>query len=193
MALNEQILSQTKDFVLSEMAKNDAAHDADHILRVVSLTKQICAAYPQADAFRAELLAWLHDMNDDKLVSNVGQDSVADFLGKIGAEKADIAFISEALPYISYRKHPKLSPEVPLEIRIVQDADRIDAMGAVGIARTFAYGGAKNRSLGDSLAHFDEKLLRLYDLLSTEEAKRIALPRHEFLQAFYRQFKTETE
>ena len=78
-----------------------------------------------------------------------------------------------------------------MEIRIVQDADRIDAIGAVGIARTFAFGGAKNRSLDDSLDHFDEKLLLLYDLLSTEEAKRIALPRHQFLQAFYKQYKEE--
>ena len=75
----------------------------------------------------------------------------------------------------------------------MQDADRIDAMGAVGIARTFAYGGAKGRPLSDSLAHFDEKLLRLYDLLSTEEGKRLAKPRHDFLQAFYRQFYEEIE
>ena len=79
------------------------------------------------------------------------------------------------------------------EAKIVQDADRIDAIGAVGIARTFAFGGAKNRSLDDSLNHFDEKLLLLYDLLNTEAAKRIDLPRHQFLQAFYGQYKREKE
>ena len=191
--MKAQILNQTKEFVLSEMAKNDAAHDGEHILRVVALTAQLCRAYPQADAFRAELLAWLHDLSDDKLASNLGQASVGEFLRSIGAEKIDIAFIEGALPYISYRKHPKLSPDIALEIRIVQDADRIDAMGAVGIARTFAYGGAKNRSLEESLAHFDEKLLLLYDLLSTQEAKRLALPRYEFLKVFYEQYKQETE
>ena len=185
------ILEKTREFVLSQMAKNDAAHDQDHILRVVALTKQLCAAYPQANSFRAELLAWLHDMTDDKLASNIGASSISAFLQSISVSEADIQFITDALPYISYRKHPKLSPDVPLEIRIVQDADRIDAIGAVGIARTFAFGGAKNRSLDDSLNHFDEKLLLLYDLLSTEEAKRIALPRHQFLLAFYQQYNEE--
>ena len=185
------ILEKTREFVLSQMANNDAAHDCDHILRVVALTKQLCAAYPQANAFRAELLAWLHDMNDDKLASNISASSISAFLQSISVLEADIQFITDALPYISYRRHPRLSPDIPLEIRIVQDADRIDAIGAVGIARTFAFGGAKNRGLDDSLNHFGEKLLLLYDLLSTEEAKRIALPRHQFLQAFYQQYNEE--
>ena len=187
----ESILQTTRQFVESEMEKNDAAHDRDHVDRVVELTKALCRAYPQADAFHAELLAWLHDMNDDKLSSNVGLARVADFLRSCHAAEEDVRFIAEAIPYISYRKHPRLTEDVPLEIRIVQDADRIDAMGAVGIARTFAYGGAKQRSLTDRLQHFDEKLLHLYDLLSTEEAKRIAQPRHAFLQAFYAQYRAE--
>ena len=187
------ILQKTREFVLLQMERNDAAHDCDHILRVVSLTKTLCAAYPQANAFRAELLAWLHDLSDDKLVSNIGASSICEFLQSIAVAEEDIRFILDALPYISYRKHPNLSPDIPLEIRIVQDADRIDAIGAIGIARTFAFGGAKSRGLEDSLRHFDEKLLLLYDLLSTEAAKRIALPRHHFLQAFYQQFKAENK
>jgi uncharacterized protein len=189
--MSNSILQQTKEFVLSQMEKNDAAHHRDHIERVVFLTQTLCKAEPQVDPFRAELLAWLHDLNDDKLSSNLGQTSIAAFLRSIGTEDPDIRFITEALPYISYRKHPKLSSELPLEIRIVQDADRIDALGAIGIARTFAYGGSKGRTLQDSLNHFDEKLLLLYDLLNTQEAKRIALPRHEFLMAFYQQYKNE--
>lgn len=191
--MREKILQETQQYVMGHMAANDAAHDQDHILRVVALTKTLCEVYPQADAFRATLLAWLHDMNDDKLASNVGEESVAAFLRRLGVAEEDVTFIVTALPYISYRKHPTLSAEVALEIRIVQDADRIDAMGAVGIARAFAYGGAKHRSLADSLSHFDEKLLLLYDLLNTEEAKRIALPRHRFLQDFYAQYKAETQ
>ena len=193
MENSTQILEKTKQFVLARMAQNDAAHDPDHVLRVVALVQTLCRACPQADTFRAELLAWLHDMNDDKLASNIGQTSLSKFLRSISVSEADIRFVVEGLPYISYRKHPKLSPDIPLEIRIVQDADRIDALGAVGIARTFAFGGAKNRSLNDSLAHFDEKLLLLYDLLNTDEAKRIALPRHRFLQEFYHQFREETD
>ena len=187
------ILQKTREFVLLQMERNDAAHDCDHILRVVDLTKELCVAYPQANAFRAELLAWLHDLSDDKLVSNIGVSSIFAFLREIAVPEEDIRFVLDGLHYISYRKYPKLSPDIPLEIRIVQDADRIDAIGAVGIARTFAFGGAKNRGLEDSLRHFDEKLLLLYDLLSTEEAKRIALPRHHFLQAFYQQFKAENK
>ena len=124
------ILQKTREFVLLQMERNDAAHDCDHILRVVSLTKTLCAAYPQANAFRAELLAWLHDLSDDKLVSNIGASSICEFLQSIAVAEEDIRFILDALPYISYRKHPKLSPDIPLEIRIVQDADRIDAIGA---------------------------------------------------------------
>ena len=191
--MKKEILRQTARWVTAAMAENDPAHDPDHVTRVVKLTRQLCEACPEADAFRAELLAWLHDMNDDKLASNIGVSSIAEFLRSISVSEEDISFVVDALPFISYRKHPRLSPDVPLEIRIVQDADRIDAIGAVGIARTFAYGGAKNRGLEDSLKHFDEKLLLLYDLLSTEEARRIALPRHQFLQAFYNQFQAETK
>lgn len=185
------ILKKTREFVLSQMANNDAAHDCDHILRVVALTKELSVAYPQANAFQAELLAWLHDMTDDKLASNIGASSVYEFLRELTVPEEDIRFVLDGLHYISYRKYPILPPEVPLEIRIVQDADRIDAIGAVGIARTFAFGGAKSRSLDDSLNHFDEKLLLLYDLLNTEAAKRIALPRHQFLLAFYQQYNEE--
>ena len=186
-----RILQETEQFVLAHMAHNDAAHDTGHVHRVVALARTIAAAYPAADRFRVELLAWLHDMSDDKLASNVGAASIDAFLQSVGASESDRRFIAEGLPLISYRKHPKLDEDVPLEIRIVQDADRIDAIGAVGIARTFAYGGAKGRGLEDSLAHFDEKLLLLCDLLSTEEAKRIARPRHAFLQAFYAQYQEE--
>ena len=184
-------LEQVRKFVCSAMEANDPAHDGTHVLRVVKLTRQLLQMCPQADRFRAELLAWLHDMNDDKLATNLGLGSLAVFLTEIGTEKADIDFVLGGIPYISYRKHPHLGKEIPLEIRIVQDADRIDAMGAMGIARTFAFGGAKNRHLDESLAHFDEKLLKLYDLLGTEEAKALAKPRWEFLKAFYRQYNEE--
>ena len=186
----EQILARVSRFTLTAMAGNDPAHDGGHVQRVVRLTRQLCSRC-EADIFRAELLAWLHDLNDDKLVSNLGAASISGFLKEIGVDNEDIDFIMQAIPYISYRKHPKLSPDIPLEIRLVQDADRIDAMGAIGIARTFAYGGAKGRSLEDSLAHFDEKLLKLYDLLGTEAGRELASSRRDILVQFYHQFKEE--
>ena len=189
--MKTEILKETENWVCGAMAENDPAHDGMHVQRVVRLTRQLCESYPKVNAYRAELLAWLHDMNDDKLSSNCGLAAVEAFLREADAAAEDIAFVLQGIPYISYRKHPKLDESIPLEIRIVQDADRIDAMGAIGIARTFAYGGAKGRSLNDSLQHFDEKLLLLYDLLSTDAAKEIAKPRYEFLKSFYAEFQKE--
>ena len=189
----EEILQKVEAFVVDAMGVNDPAHDGDHIKRVVTLTRKLLTFYPQANAFRTELLAWLHDMQDDKLAAQAETASLADYLQAIGAEKEDIDFVLSAIPYISYRKHPKLPEGTPIEICIVQDADRLDAMGAVGIARTFAYGGSKGRPLLESLAHFEEKLLLLYDLLSTPEAKALAKPRFALLQEFYHQYKEETK
>ena len=189
----QNILAQIKQFVTNAMSENDPAHDGNHVHRVVHLTMQLCDAYPQANRFRAELIAWLHDMQDDKLKSNTSETSLAAYLCSLGTSQEDIRFVLSALPYISYRKYPKLSQDVPLEIRIVQDADRIDAMGAIGIARTFAYGGSRGRALEESLAHFDEKLLLLYDLLNTQDAKRIAKPRWELLKLFYANYITESQ
>lgn len=189
----EALLQKVEAFVVDAMGVNDPAHDGDHIKRVVTLTRTLLKSYPQADGFRTELLACLHDMQDDKLATQAETASLADCLQTIGAEKEDIAFVLSAIPYISYRKHPKLPEGTPIEICIVQDADRLDAMGAVGIARTFAYGGAKGRPLSESLAHFEEKLLLLYDLLSTPEAKALAKPRLALLQEFYHQYKEETK
>ena len=189
----EALLQKVEAFVVDAMGVNDPAHDGDHIKRVVTLTRTLLKSYPQADGFRTELLACLHDMQDDKLATQAETASLADCLQTIGAEKEDIAFVLSAIPYISYRKHPKLPEGTPIEICIVQDADRLDAMGAVGIARTFAYGGAKGRPLSESLAHFEEKLLLLYDLLSTPEARELAKPRLALLQEFYHQYKEETK
>ena len=189
----EALLQKVEAFVVDAMRANDPAHDGDHIKRVVTLTRTLLKSYPQTDGFRAELLAWLHDMQDDKLATQAETASLADCLQAIGAEKEDIDFVLSAIPYISYRKHPKLPEGTPIEICIVQDADRLDAMGAVGIARTFAYGGAKGRPLSESLAHFEEKLLLLYDLLSTPEARELAKPRLALLQEIYHQYKEETK
>lgn len=186
----QKILDAVSRFSRAAMAQNDPAHDSAHVERVVRLTQNLSARCG-ADAYRAQLLAWLHDLNDDKLASDLGTASIEGFLKKIGVEKSDIDFVLQGIPYISYRKYPKLTPDIPLEIRLVQDADRLDAMGAIGIARTFAYGGARGRSLEESLAHFDEKLLRLYDLLSTDAARELAAQRRDLLRQFYDQFKEE--
>lgn len=192
-AQKTNILCCVERFVCQAMAANDPAHDPSHVQRVVKLTGTLLKSYPQADPFRAQLLALLHDMQDDKLTARSESRSLSAFLRSLDVENEDISFVLAAIPYISFRKCPKLPEGTPIEICIVQDADRLDAMGAVGIARTFAYGGAKGRALGESLAHFDEKLLRLYDLLSTPEARELAKPRLALLQTFYRQYREETQ
>ena len=189
----ENILGQIEDFVCVSMEANDPAHDGAHVQRVVKLTRKLLESYPQADAFRTELLAWLHDIQDDKLNAQKDASSLEEYLQSLGAKKEDISFVLSSIPYISYRKYPKLPEGTPLEICMVQDADRLDAMGAVGIARTFAFGGAKGRPLCESIAHFEEKLLLLYDLLSTSAAKDLGRSRLALLQDFYRQYKEETK
>ena len=191
--LKDTILKNVETLVCTAMGANDPAHDPSHVHRVLELSRKLLEYYPQADVFRTELLALLHDMQDDKLAAQTQTASLADFLSSVGAEKEDIAFVLSSIPYISYRKYPRLPEGTPIEICIVQDADRIDAMGAVGIARTFAFGGAKGRPLSESIAHFEEKLLLLYDLLSTPEAKELAKPRLALLQDFYSQYKEETK
>lgn len=193
MMQQEEILAKVRVFAQSAMAGNDSAHDGGHVQRVVKLALALCAKTAGADPFRTELLAWVHDLNDDKLASDLGSACVEEFLTQIGTPAADVRFVLAGMPYISYRKYPKLPADVPPEVRLVQDADRMDAMGAIGIARTFAYGGAKGRSLEDSLAHFDEKLLKLYDLLSTDAAREMAQTRRDLLVEFYRQFRQEWE
>ncbi len=193
MEKQKENLKKVEAFVLGAMGANDPAHDGAHVRRVVALAQKLLVHYPQADAYRAELLAWLHDLQDDKLAAQTEKATLADFLRSVGVTGEDIDFVLAAIPYISFRKHPKLPEDAPIEVCIVQDADRLDAMGAVGIARTFAFGGAKGRPLAESIAHFEEKLLLLYELLSTPEARELAKPRLALLQDFYRQYKEETK
>ena len=187
----EEILQKVGAFVVDAMGINDPAHDGDHIKRVVTLTRKLLTFYPQANAFRTELLAWLHDMQDDKLAAQAETASLADCLQTIGAEKEDIDFVLSAIPYISYRKHPKLPEGTPIEICIVQDADRLDAMGAIGIARTFAFGGERGRSIEDSVQHFYDKLLLLKDEMNTEAGRQMAEERHDFMEQFLVELKKE--
>ena len=185
-------LQKVEEYVTTALERNDAAHDMAHIRRVVNLTAQICSKDPHRNPYRPLLLAYLHEMEDDKLASNTDPKQLKQDLLSCGLCLEDVAFVLGGIPYISYRKYPKLSLHVPLEIRIVQDADRIDAMGAIGIARTFAFGGAKGRPLDESIRHFEEKLLKLYDLLSTEGGKELGATRHELLCTFYKAYKEES-
>ena len=99
--------------------------------------------------------------------------------------------ICEVINGVSFSRNQGRTPET-IEGRIVQDADRLDALGAIGVARTFAYGGKHGRPLQDSVNHFHEKLLRLKDMMNTETGRRLAEERHRFLEAFLREYEEET-
>ncbi|MBQ3981866.1 MAG: HD domain-containing protein, partial [Treponema sp.] len=104
----------------------------------------------------------------------------------------DIEFICQIINGVSFSKNKEKQPQT-IEGKIVQDADRIDAIGAVGIARTFAYGGKAGRTLESSLQHFNDKLLLLKDKMNTQEAKRIAESRHLYMEEFLSEFQKETK
>lgn len=132
-----------------------------------------------------------HDADDHKLFQTEGNANARSFLNaqKVAPEK--IERICEAINAVSFSQNRGRRPET-LEGKIVQDADRLDAIGAIGIARTFAYSGEHGRSLDASVAHFHEKLLLLEDELNTEAARRLAEPRHAFLERFLEEYERES-
>ena len=186
----QRIIHAAMEYIETLFAGDFSGHDAAHSLRVYRNTCLIADAEPTCDRFIVSLAALLHDADDHKLFHTENNANARAFLTAHAVSPAQVEAICQVINGVSFSKNRGIRPQT-LEGQIVQDADRLDALGAVGIARTFAYGGAKHRSLTNSLSHFDEKLLLLYDLLSTEEARRIALPRHEFLKAFYARFREE--
>ena len=122
------------------------------------------------------------------LIGNLGNF----FLKNHNIDNDDIEFICQIINGVSFSKNKERQPQT-IEGKIVQDADRIDAIGAVGIARTFAYGGKAGRTLESSLQHFNDKLLLLKDKMNTQEAKRIAESRHLYMEEFLREFQKESE
>ena len=136
------------------------------------------------------LASLLHDADDHKLFNTENNLNARNFLKSQNIEGDMIERICEVINGVSFSKNRGKRPET-LEGKIVQDADRLDAMGAIGIARTFAYGGKCGRSLDSSLQHFYDKLLLLKDELNTQEAKKIAEIRHEYMQGFLNEIQEE--
>ena len=193
----ENVLEKTRLYVQEMMKDNDPGHDFLHVKRVVSLAKEIAMHEANVNMFLCEMIALLHDLHDDKLSSNLSVHTLSAFLKSMNVKDEDINTIMEGISYISFRKYPNQNLHFPIEVQIVQDADRIDAIGAIGIARTFSFGGVHKRSFygekDSTIAHFDEKLLLLYERLNTKYAKAIAKERHAFLLQFYNQFLKEVQ
>ncbi|KAA0550145.1 HD domain-containing protein [Bacillus sp. BGMRC 2118] len=205
------VIEQTKQFVKSELLNDASGHDWWHIVRVHNMAKEI-ARKEQANEFIIEMAALLHDIADEKLNTSeeIGLQRVDDWLNQFKLSESDHQHIVSIIRNMSFKGGIK-QPILTIEGMIVQDADRLDAIGAIGIARTFAYGGAKGDLMYDPtlpirdkmsqeeyrmgkstpINHFYEKLLKLKDRMNTETAKQLAEERHQFMVQYLQQFMKE--
>lgn len=183
----EQIIEKTRQFVYDLSVNESSGHDYEHVKRVYDLALKLHQV-EGGDYFIISMVALLHDVDDHKFSSNYQR--TLEHLTSLNLDDTQIETIIEAIKRISYKQGLN-EPCNSLEAMIVQDADRLDAIGAIGIARTFAYGGHTNQVLQKSIEHFDDKLLKLKDLLNTKEAQRIGLIRHEFMLTYLAQLNSE--
>ena len=191
------MVEKAKEFARILMEKDGSGHDYFHTERVYRTALTIAreeAWKKQPDMEAVALIALLHDVDDRKLspetCENLGH--ARDFLTQNGVSQDRIEFVLSGIRQISFKGTDSKAPD-SLEAQCVQDADRLDAMGAMGIARTFAYGGKHGRSLSDSIRHFEEKLLLLKNEMNTTKGKQIAEARHAFLEQFLAEWKREVE
>ena len=188
---DDRIIEKAIAYVEELFGTDAGGHDAEHTLRVYRNTLLIAEKVPSCDRKIASLAALLHDADDHKLFHTENNANARKFLAANGVPENDIVRICEVINSVSFSRNKGRAPET-LEGRIVQDADRLDALGAIGIARTFAYGGQHGRPLRESVQHFHDKLLRLKDTMNTEPAKQLAESRHAFLEEFIAEFEAET-
>ena len=187
----DEIIQQAMKYAERLFAGNSDGHDALHTLRVYKNAQLILDSCPEADRFVTLLATLLHDADDHKLFKTENNANARAFLSAYELPDETIERICDTINVVSFSKNKGRTPETP-EGKIVQDADRLDALGAIGIARTFAYGGKAGRSLDESIQHFYDKLLLLKDQMNTDAAKQIAARRHSFLTDFLREYDQET-
>ncbi|MBS4770327.1 HD domain-containing protein [Carnobacteriaceae bacterium zg-ZUI240] len=202
-------------FVHDKLAQDTTGHGIDHIERVVRLTQSIVQHEPSANEDVCWLAAYLHDVIDDKLVNDVqkAQQEVIMLLSTLSITQHQQDEIMLIINTMSFSKQLEKSFDYTINAKIVQDADRLDAIGAVGIARTFVYAGAKGSVLYDesikprlemtkeayrhekstAINHFYEKLLLLKDRMHTQTAKQMAQKRHELMLLYLENFYAEWE
>jgi uncharacterized protein len=216
MKENQQIIiDKTVNFVKNELVGAEGGHDWWHIWRVWKLSQKI-AQSEQADILVVELGALLHDIADSKFHDGdetLGPQKARSFLESLGVDESVIDHVVKIIVNISFSSGKVKKSFRSKELDIIQDADRLDALGAVGIARAFNYGGFKNREIfnpdikpklnmtkeeykrnnAPTINHFYEKLLLLKDKMNTDTGKKMAIQRHEFLEKYLDQFYQEWE
>ena len=188
--LTDKVMQEAVEYIRELFRNNTDGHGFDHSMRVWRNAMMI-AQEEICDPQIVSLAALLHDADDYKLFATENNENARRFLETHGVARETANRICIAVNSVSFSKNKGKRPETA-EGRIVQDADRLDAIGAVGIARTFAYGGGHGRTPEDSIVHFHEKLLLLKDMMNTEKAKEIAAERHAFMEEFLREWERET-
>lgn len=212
---HEQIIDKTKAFVQSSLQDAEGGHDYFHIQRVLN-NALLINSQEGANEFIVVLGALLHDIADYKFHNGdetVGPKTARKFLSAQGVDDMTIDQVVKIIENVSFKGGNEKRNFRSKELDIIQDADRLDALGAIGIARTFNYGGFKGRTLYDpevkpnfsmtkeeykasnapTINHFYEKLLLLKDRMNTETGKKIATERHVFMEQFLDQFYAEWE
>lgn len=213
--ISPDLISRTASHVQEVLARDSTGHDWWHVYRVWKNAQRIGQA-ERADMLVVELAALLHDIADWKLNdgdSTVGPRIARTWLDSQSVESAISDRVCEIVAGISFKGASVEQPPLSLEGRVVQDADRLDAMGAIGIARAFAYGGSKGRAIHDPAAksiehrtaeeylksggttinHFHEKLLLLQDRMNTATGQAMARNRHRFMEDYLKRFYEEWE
>ena len=186
----EQTVLEAQAYIRELFRGNADGHGYDHALRVYRNALLIAETEPEADRFLISAGALLHDADDAKLFRTENNTNARRFLEQQDIRPDTAEEICQIINGVSFSKNAGRRPKT-IEGRIVQDADRLDALGAVGIARTFAYGGKHGRPPEDSIAHFHEKLLLLKDLMNTDAGKKMAESRHAFLEEFLKEWEKE--
>ncbi|WP_349515439.1 HD domain-containing protein [Leuconostoc suionicum] len=211
-------LEMINHYMKDALAKDHTGHSIDHINRVLALANKILAHEKNADAFVVRVAALLHDVYDDKLYDSqedilAAKNNMISFLLSIGVHPEMIEEITYIIDNMSWSKSLEGFQELNINGQIVQDADRLEAMGAIAITRAITYGAVKNRVLYDpeiqphspqnktdyrnqkstTINHFYEKLLLIQDKLNTDTARKISESRQQFMLSFLAQFKAEWE
>lgn len=210
-----RMIEETQAFVYNILKDDTSGHDWWHIQRVTQMTIRLARIEKGSNLMICILAALLHDTIDDKIVENesLAIEQVTEFLLELGVKSETGTAIMAIITKMSFKGGQNSAFKLTLEGQIVQDADRLDAIGAIGIARTLYYSGHKGRPIhepamapranmtledyrnGDESAimHFYEKLLKLKDLMNTESGRQLAIGRHQYLENYLEQFYQEWE
>lgn len=186
------LVEQTKKYIATMFQGNSDGHDYDHMIRVYNNAMEIYKIEKTGDILVIQLAALLHDVDDHKLFNTTNYENARKFLMSNNVPEETIERVVDVIGSVSFSKNGLQRPAT-IEGCIVQDADRLDAIGAIGIARAFAFGGSHGNTLLDTVDHFEKKLLLLRNGMNTKGGKVIANKRHSIMVAFLRELSADMD